>query len=106
MFSKLYSAALLGMEACLISVEADVSDGLPQMNMVGVLGTEVREAKDRVWTAIKNLGIRLSARRITINLSPADIRKEGTAFDLPIAAAVLMSFGYLPENFFKDTLLA
>ncbi len=105
MFSKLYSAALLGMEACLISVEADVSDGLPQMNMVGVLGTEVREAKDRVWTAIKNLGIRLPARRITINLSPADIRKEGTAFDLPIAAAVLMSFGYLPETFFKDTLL-
>lgn len=105
MFSKLYSAALLGMEACLISVEADVSDGLPQMNMVGVLGTEVREAKDRVWTAIKNLGIRLPARRITVNLSPADIRKEGTAFDLPIAAAVLMSFGYLPEDFFKDTLL-
>lgn len=106
MFSKLYSMALLGIEGCLISVEADVSDGLPQMNMVGALGTEVREARDRVWTAIKNLGIRLPAKRITINLSPADIRKEGTAFDLPIAAAILISSGYLPESFFHSTLLA
>lgn len=106
MFSRIYSAALTGIEGRIISVEADVGDGLPQMNMVGALGREVREARDRVWTAIKNLGIRLPARRITINLSPADIRKEGTSFDLPIAAAVLMSFGYLPESFFQDTLLA
>lgn len=106
MFSRVYGAALTGIEGRLVSVEADVSDGLPQMNMVGALGTEVREARDRVWTAIKNLGIRLPAKRITVNLSPADMRKEGTAFDLPIAAAVLMSFGYLPESFFQDTLLA
>jgi magnesium chelatase family protein len=106
MFSKLYTAALIGIEGCPVCVEADVSDGLPQINMVGTPGAQVREAKDRVWTAIKNLGIRLPAKRITINLSPADIRKEGTLFDLPIAAAVLMSFGYLPESFFQETLLA
>jgi len=106
MFSKIYSAALFGIEGCMIHVEADVSDGLPQMNMVGALGTEVREARDRVWTAIKNLGIHLPAKRITVNLSPADIRKEGTSFDFPIAAAVLVAFGYLPESFFHNTLLA
>ncbi len=106
MFSKLYTIALLGVEGCPVCVEADVSDGLPQITMVGTLGAQVREARDRVWTAIKNLGLRLPAKRITINLSPADIRKEGTAFDLPIAAAILISFGYLPEAFFQGTFLA
>jgi len=106
MFSKIYSVALTGIEGCIVTVEADVSDGLPQMNMVGALGPEVREARDRVRTAIKNLGIRLPARRITVNISPADIHKEGTAFDLPIAAAVLTAFGYLPGSFFEEVLLA
>lgn len=81
-----------------ISIEADVSDGLPGYSFVGYLASEVREAQDRVRTAIKNLGLSLPPKKVTINLSPADIRKEGTAYDLGIAAAILMAYGVvLPE---------
>jgi magnesium chelatase family protein len=82
-----------GVEGVPILVEADVSDGLPGFSMVGYLSSEVREAQDRVRTALRNSGFRLPARKVTINLSPADIRKEGTAFDLPIAVAVLAASG-------------
>ena len=89
MFSRVMSASLYGIESRIISVEADVSDGLPQFSMVGYLSAEVREAQERVRTAIKNSGYRLLPKRITVNLAPADIRKAGTGFDLPIAAAVM-----------------
>lgn len=105
MFSRVYSAAIVGIEGYIVSVEADVSDGLPQLNMVGFLGAEVKEAKERVRTAIRNTNYRLPAKKITINLSPADIRKEGTAFDLPIAVAILVSFGLIPETFLTNTLM-
>jgi len=82
-----------GVEGVPILVEADVSDGLPGFSMVGYLSSEVREAQDRVRTALRNSGFRLPARKVTINLSPADIRKEGTAFDLPIAVAILAASG-------------
>lgn len=93
MYSKVHSVGINGVEGVPILVEADVSDGLPGFSMVGYLSSEVREAQDRVRTALKNSGFRLSARKITINLSPADIRKEGTGFDLPIAIAVLAASG-------------
>ncbi len=93
MFSKVYSAGLQGIEGYLVQVEADVGDGLPGFHMVGYLAPEVREAQDRVRTALKNAGIRLPPRKVTINLSPADIRKDGTAFDLPVAVAVLAAYG-------------
>lgn len=99
MFCKTYSAVVHGIEGCIINVEADVSDGLPMFDMVGYLASEVKEAKERVRVAIKNSGYRLPSKRITINLSPADIRKAGTAFDLPIAIAILTTFGYIsPSN--------
>jgi len=82
-----------GVEGVPILVEADVSDGLPGFSMVGYLSSEVREAQDRVRTALRNSGFRLPAKKVTINLSPADIRKEGTAFDLPIAVAILAASG-------------
>ena len=105
MFSKVYSAAIHGIDAMIVSVEADVSDGLPIFEMVGFLGSEVKEARERVRIALKNSGYMLPAKRITVNLSPADVRKEGTAFDLPVAIAILVAFGHLPEEYLKDTLI-
>ena len=81
------------MEEKNVTVEADVSDGLPGLILVGYLASEVREGGDRVRTAIKNLGLSLPPKKITINLSPADFRKEGTGFDLAIAAAILSAYG-------------
>lgn len=105
MFSKAYSAAVHGIDGLIVSVEADVSDGLPIFDMVGYLGSEVKEARERVKIALKNSGYQLPAKRITVNLSPADIRKEGTAFDLPVAISILAAFGHLPEEKLKDTLI-
>ena len=99
MFSMILSAAVLGVEARPVQVEADVCDGLPMFCMVGDLSPEVREAADRVRTALKNTGIQIPPKRITVNLSPADIRKQGTRYDLPVAAALLAAFGILPEEF-------
>lgn len=95
MFCSIMSAALIGVSCIPVQVEADASNGLPAFTMVGFLATQVKEAQERVRTALKNTGVDLPAKRITVNLSPADIRKEGTSFDLPIAAALLVSFGYL-----------
>ncbi|WP_077611013.1 YifB family Mg chelatase-like AAA ATPase [Clostridium sp. Marseille-P2415] len=98
MYSKVHSVGITGVEGVPILVEADVSDGLPGFSMVGYLSSEVKEAQDRVRTALKNSGFRLPARKVTINLSPADIRKEGTAFDLPIAIAILAASGMVEPS--------
>ena len=95
MYSKVYSAALRGVSMEIVSVETDVSDGLPSFEMVGLLNSEVREAKERVRSAIKNTGYLLPPKRITVNLSPANIRKEGSSFDLPIAVGILCSLGLI-----------
>lgn len=105
MFSQSYSAAICGMDACIVNVEADVSDGLPIYSLVGYLSTQAKEAKDRVRISMKNSGYKIPTKRITINLSPADIRKEGTAFDLPIAMAILTALGWLPSQRIKKTLM-
>ncbi len=106
MYSRIISAALVGIDAASVSVEADVSDGLPGFAMVGYLAGEVREAQDRVRTAIRTLGESLPPKRITVNLSPADLRKEGSAFDLPIAIAVLCAAGLLPPHCADGILMA
>lgn len=105
MFSKAFSAAVSGIDGIIVSVEADVSDGLPLFDLVGYLGSEVREARERVRISLKNSGFRLPPKRITINLSPADIRKEGTAFDLPIAVSILTAFGYIPQENLEETII-
>ncbi|MCM1192794.1 MAG: YifB family Mg chelatase-like AAA ATPase [Butyrivibrio sp.] len=94
MYSTVISGALLGVAACLVSVEVDIAQGLPGFSMVGSLGGEVKESRERVTVALKNAGLNLPPKRITVNLSPADIKKEGSAFDLPIAAGMLEAFGY------------
>lgn len=104
MFNKVISGTLHGVDGRLIVVEADVSDGLPMFNMVGFLASEVREASDRVRTALKNSDFHFSPKKITINLSPADIRKEGSAFDLPISIALLSAYGYIPTDCVRDIL--
>lgn len=105
MFSKILSAFVNGLEVCLINVEADVSDGMPVFDMVGFLSSEVKEARERVRTSLKNSNIRIPPKHITLNLSPANIRKWGTCFDLAVALAVLTGMEYLPENFMKDKLV-
>ncbi|MGN0159587.1 MAG: YifB family Mg chelatase-like AAA ATPase [Brotaphodocola sp.] len=103
MFSSVYSGGLLGIDGYRIQVEADVSDGLPAFYMVGYLSSEVKEAEQRVRSAMKNSGFHLEAKKITVNLSPAHIRKEGTAYDLPIAVAILASYGVIPTESLKDS---
>lgn len=93
------------MEMIPVQVEADVSDGMPQFTMVGYVSAQVKEAQDRVRTALKNMGISLPPKRITINLSPADVRKEGSRFDLPIAAGVLMTLGRIPPGSLRKTMV-
>lgn len=98
MFSTVVSAALQGLDVEFIDVEADLSNGLPIFHMVGYLSSEVREAGERVRTAIRNSDFVLPAKKIVVNLSPADVRKRGTAFDLPIAVAILASLGLIRQE--------
>ena len=104
MFSRVFSAAVCGIRGLPVVVEADVSDGLPGFSMVGDLSAKVKEAQQRVMTAFRNSGIRLKPRRITVNLSPADVHKDGTGYDLPIALAVLMSYQLLEEKSLEGVL--
>lgn len=103
MFSKVFSGALKGIDGSLVQVEADVGSGLPGFQLVGYLASEVKEAQDRVRTAVKNAGFRLPAMKVTVNISPANIRKQGTAFDLPIAVAVMASYGQIEPTGLLET---
>lgn len=105
MFSKSYCAALLGTGAHVVQVEADISDGLPVFSLVGYLGSQVKEARERVRIALKNSGFKLPVKKITVNLSPADIRKEGTSFDLAIAVSILSSLGLIDSKKLDNVLL-
>ncbi len=105
MYASVYAADISGLEARIIRIEADVHDGLPVFDMVGYLASAVKEARERVRISVRNLGIRFPAKRITVNLSPANLRKEGTSFDLPIALSLLTAFGYLPNELTKQTLM-
>lgn len=105
MYSTVLSGALYGMESYLVQVEVDISSGLPCFAMVGNPGSEVKEAGERVRIALKNVGICLPPMHVAVNLSPADKRKEGTAYDLPIAVAVLTSMEKLKEEDGKRILM-
>lgn len=98
------SATVQGLQTEFVRVEADVSNGLPVFHMVGYLSSEVREASERVKTAIRNIGCTLPAKRIVVNLSPADVKKRGTSYDLPIAVAVLASLQAIPTGKLGNTL--
>lgn len=93
MFSKVTTAVLHGLRVKFVQAEADVSNGLPVFHMVGYLSSEVKEASERVRSAIRHTGYLLPAKRIVVNLSPANLRKKGSSFDLPVAIAVLQAMG-------------
>lgn len=105
MYSRVISMALRGIEGYAVNVESDVAQGLPDFAMVGFLSSEVKEARERVRTALRNSGFRIPPRRITVNLSPADVRKEGTAYDLAIAVSLLTGYGSIPEEASRNTAL-
>lgn len=98
MLSRALSGAVLGIDAYLVRVEADVTSGLPNFSTVGLAHGAVKEGKERVVAAVKNSGFTVPSRRITINLAPADVRKEGSGFDLPIAVGILASTGQVSES--------
>ena len=105
MFTTVLSATLRGLCVEFVHVEADASNGLPVFHMVGYLSSEVKEAGERVRTAIQNSGMNMPAKKIIINLSPANMRKKGTMFDLPIAVAILGSLGKVELKELEDTLM-
>lgn len=91
MLAKVLSATLLGIEGALVDVEVDISNGLPSFTIVGLPDQAVQESRERIRSAIKNSDLNFPVKRITVNLAPADIKKEGPAFDLPIAIGILMA---------------
>lgn len=101
-FAKIYTRALLGLHAASIEVEVHVSQGLPSLTIVGLAEAAVRESKDRVRSAIINSGFQFPNKRLTINLAPADLPKDGSRLDLPIALGILIASGQLPENVTDD----
>ncbi|MBU2234848.1 MAG: ATP-dependent protease, partial [Proteobacteria bacterium] len=105
MIVKAISSTIIGIESHPISVEVDLSAGLPLFSTVGLPDVAVRESKDRIKAAIKNSGYAFPGHHVTVNLAPADIKKEGTAFDLPIAVAILAAQGLLPAALLADYLL-
>ncbi|MBN1794238.1 MAG: YifB family Mg chelatase-like AAA ATPase [Candidatus Omnitrophica bacterium] len=95
MVATLFGGYTLGIDGFRVSVEVDISDGLPSVTVVGLANTAVKEARDRVKSAIKNSGFKYPASKITVNLAPADVKKEGALFDLPIALGILISSNQL-----------
>ena len=98
MLAKVTSAALFGIDGIPVSVEVDVANGLPTFTTVGLPDSSVRESKDRVKAAIKNCGYGFPNRKITVNLAPADLKKEGPSFDLPIALGLLATTGIVNQQ--------
>lgn len=98
MLAKVLSSAVLGIDAYRVEVEVDISSGLPSFSTVGLPEASVKESKERVKSAITNSGYRFPDDRITVNLAPADIKKDGTGFDLPIALGILAATGFVPQE--------
>jgi magnesium chelatase family protein len=105
MISRVFSATVHGIDGIKIDVEVDISHGLPAFNIVGLPETSVKESKERVRAAIKNAGFEFPNDRITINLAPADLRKEGSSFDLPIALGMLTAMGAIGPEALRDHLI-
>jgi len=105
MIVKLFSSTTIGVESCAVEVEVDVSPGLPQFYTVGLPDVAVKESKDRIRAALKNSGYSYSRHHITVNLAPADVKKEGTAFDLPIAVGLMAIEGLIQQEALGDYLL-
>lgn len=104
MLSIIKSISLQGLHGYLVSTQVDISSGLPNFEIVGLPDTIVKESKERIKTAIKNSGLEFLSRKIVVNLSPANIRKEGSMFDLPIAVGILIANGDIVNKYLNDYL--
>jgi len=104
--ARVQSGAYLGIQAYSVTVETDVSYGLPQFNVVGLPDASVKESRERVRSAIKNSGLPFTGDKITINLAPADVKKEGPSFDLPMAMSLLAASGVIPEEALQGFIFA
>jgi magnesium chelatase family protein len=102
MLARVRSAAVLGIEAYPVDVEVDITNGLPSFSTVGLPHGAVKEGRERVAAALSNAGLAYPLKRITVNLAPADVRKDGSAFDLPIAIGVLAASGQIPEEILRE----
>ncbi len=105
MLSRIYSCAVLGLEGVIVEVEVDYSNGQPGVTIVGLPDAAVQESRERVQTAIKNAGLHFPRHRIVVNLAPATVRKEGPAYDLPIAIGVIGLDGSLPTPILQETII-
>ena len=105
MLAKMNSACVLGIDAYKVVVEVDIANGIPSFSIGGLPDTAIRESKDRIRSAIKNSGFDFPTKRITVNLAPADIKKEGAGFDLPIAVAILAAINVLETEKFKEYII-
>ncbi len=105
MLSRVYSCAVVGLEGVIVEVEVDYTNGLPGVTIVGLPDAAVQESRERVQTAVKNAGLHFPRHRIVVNLAPAVVRKEGPAYDLPIALGVIILAGYLPPETIDGSLV-
>ncbi|MBW2100639.1 MAG: ATP-binding protein, partial [Deltaproteobacteria bacterium] len=105
MLAKVLSSAVIGIDAYLVEVEVDIALGLPAFTTVGLPEASVKESKERVKAAVKNSGYTFPDDRITVNLAPADIKKEGTGFDLPMALGILAATRIIPQNILSRYLI-
>lgn len=105
MLARVFSCAVVGLDGVIVEVEVDYTNGLPGMTIVGLPDAAVQESRERVQTAVKNAGLHFPRHRIVVNLSPASIRKEGPAYDLPIALGVIVLAGFLPHEALESTLV-
>ncbi|EKU71574.1 YifB family Mg chelatase-like AAA ATPase [Selenomonas sp. F0473] len=106
MFAKTYGATTLGIDGQIIDVEVDAAFGLPGFELVGLPDTSVKESKERVRTAIRNSGFQLRQERVTVNLAPADVRKDSPGLDLPMAVGLLVAYGLIPAESVEHALFS
>jgi magnesium chelatase family protein len=105
MLARVYSCAVIGLEGVIVEVEVDYSNGLPAVIIVGLPDAAVQESRERVQTAVKNAGLNFPRHRVVVNLAPASVRKEGPAYDLPIALGVIILAGFLPQDVVEGTIV-
>ncbi len=105
MLARIFSCAVVGLDGVIVEVEVDFTNGLPGMTIVGLPDAAVQESRERVQTAIRNAGLDFPRKRVVVNLAPASVRKEGPAYDLPIALGVIVLSGYLPHQALENTLV-
>ena len=106
MLAKVSACGIWGLDGVIVDVEVDTTPGLPNMTIVGLPDTAVQESRERVHSAIKNSGLEYPRKRITVNLAPASLRKEGPAYDLPIAVGILAATGQIPLQSLESSIFA